>query len=303
MNDALYRPLGEIAARAQDPIWESYFATGKLTPRTPRHISVRGTTAVIPLQGLIMRGAGNAGTDPDLFRRAVGMAASNRKIQSILVDVDSPGGEVRGVELAAQALYEARQSKPVVALTNDLNASAAIWISSNATHLYSTRDGRTGSHGVVIRHVNYGKMAERMGMEFTHVTAGKYKIEGNMLESLSEETRAYLQEQVNEVYDEFTAALARGRDKSTEHVLKHFGQGRVLNAKAAAEAGLIDGIVEADQILGKLQQRSGLIGVNAALTQEFLCEISGDSAENPPSSREAYYKKRLKLRSNQIAMS
>lgn len=301
----LYKPLGDIAARAEDRVWENYFASGELKPRVQRSISVIGGVAIVPIQSVIMRGSNGWGTDPDMIRRVLSASVKNDKVKSILLDVDSPGGEIRGVELASQAVHEANKVKPVVALTNDLNASAAIWISLNAGKVYSTRDGYTGSHGVIWTHYDQSKMLEDYGIKVTFVSAGKFKVEGNPFESLSQEAREFVQSRVNGVYDEFTNALARGRNKSTAHILEHFGQGRVLTAKQAAEVGMIDGIVEADQILGKMigtEQMPRMTAVDKETTTEFLAQISGeiDLPENEENGNFALYQRKLKLREREL---
>jgi len=301
LND-LIAPLGTVAARADDDIWMAYFAAGKLQARTRWHVSVRGEVAVVPLQGAIIRGMGHYGTDPDDFRRAVNASAANPKIKQILLYVDSPGGALPGVELAAQAVYAARQVKPVVAITSDYNCSAALWISSQASRVYSTRDGWTGSHGVFRQHVSFAKAAEQAGVECTFIHAGKFKVEGNLWQPLSEEAKSHWQQCVNDTFAEFTAALARGREKSTEHIMQHFGQGRSLTAQQALSAGMIDEIVESDQVLAKMHGSSGLVAVNEQLTRDLLCEISGDSPQqSSTSSRQIYYQKKLKVREREIA--
>lgn len=280
----LYKPLGAIAARADDDLWGSYFSSGQLKPRAKVNVSIRGGIAIVPLQSIIMRGMAEVGTDPDHFRRAILAAGNNEKVKSILIPTDTPGGEIRGIELAAQAVHEVNKVKPVVAFTNDLNASAGLWITSNAGKLYSTRDGYTGSHGVIRTHWDFSRALEDDGVRVTHIHAGKFKNEGSPFAPLSEESMSYYQERVDFHYREFTAALARGRDKSTEHVIEHFGQGRVLTAAQAAEVGMIDGVYEADQVLAHLVKTSGQkisASVDEEQTQEFLCQIQQQPVEAP----------------------
>jgi ClpP class serine protease len=74
------------------------------------------------------------------------------------------------------------------------------------------------------------------------IRAGKYKVEGNPFEPLSDEGRAFIQARVDEAYSSFVKDVARGRGVNVSDVKGGYGQGRALSAKDALTAGLIDRI-------------------------------------------------------------
>jgi ClpP class serine protease len=95
-------------------------------------------------------------------------------------------------------------------------------------------------------------MQEKAGVKTTLVSAGKFKTERNPYEPLSEDAKAAMQEHVDEFYSMFVGAVAKGRGVTTAEVRSGFGQGRMVMAKAALEAGMVDKIATYDETLARL---------------------------------------------------
>ena len=64
-------------------------------------------------------------TSSSRLASTIRQAAADPSIAAIVLDVDSPGGQVYGIEELGNAIYEARSSKPIAAVANSLAASAA----------------------------------------------------------------------------------------------------------------------------------------------------------------------------------
>lgn len=208
---------------------------------------------VISLQGaLVHRGAmhNTCGmTSTELISAKLRKAANDSGVGTILLDIDSPGGEVSGTpELAAQI---ASIEKPVVAHANSMAASAAYWIASAADELVVTPSGEVGSIGVVMLHEDDSKhMAEEHGVVQTVISAGEFKAE--LWGPLSDEAKAALQQRANAIYGDFIAGVAKGRGVSAAAVREHFGKGRIVSAKAALDAGMVDRIATFQDTLDRL---------------------------------------------------
>jgi ClpP class serine protease len=82
-------------------------------------------------------------------------AARDASVSSILLDMDSPGGEAVGSFEAADAVRAAAGVKEVVAVVSGMAASAAYAIASAATRIVTTSSGISGSIGVVMLHADY----------------------------------------------------------------------------------------------------------------------------------------------------
>lgn len=210
-------------------------------------VQTSGTVAVIPISGVIrprpsifevIFGVGGASITG--IRAMLRESLSDSQIGSIVLNIDSPGGFVDGVPELAEEIRKARSKKPIVAVSNTTAASAAYWLAAQASELYVTPSGSVGSIGVFIAHEDWSKFDERIGVKTTLISAGKYKTEGNPYEPLSDEARAAYQERVDEYYGMFVGAVAKGRKVSESAVRGGYGEGRMVLARGAKTAGMVD---------------------------------------------------------------
>jgi signal peptide peptidase SppA len=220
--------------------------------------AVEGNVAVLPLFGVvaqrmnIMQEISEGGTSTEVFGMAFDRAMSDPSVDAIVMTIDSPGGSVYGVEELADKIYKARGTKRIYAVANSLAASAAYWIGSAAEQFFVTPSGEAGSIGVLTMHTDWSKYNEKVGISPQYIYAGKYKVEGHGEAPLDPEARAAIQASVDSYYDSFTDAVARHRGAKQRDVKNGYGEGRVLRAKAAAEAGMTDGVKTYEQLIGEL---------------------------------------------------
>lgn len=216
-----------------------------------------GAVAVTPLVGsIIPRADGMAESSGAVsvqrFRRNLRQALADPEVGSVVIDVDSPGGTVDQVPEMAEEIYAARGDKPIVAVANTLAASAAYWIASAADELVVSPSGEVGSIGVFAMHQDMSGMMEQRGVTVSLIAAGKYKVEGNPFEPLSEEAREAVQGRVDEYYEMFVAAVARQRGVKRSDVRNGFGEGRVVGAREAVRLGMADRVATLDETVERL---------------------------------------------------
>jgi signal peptide peptidase SppA len=194
-----------------------------------------------------------------LLSQTVAALANDPEIGTVVLDMDTPGGDVVGTKEAADAVFAARDKVRVVALINPLAASAGYWIASQASEIVAVPSADVGSIGVYMLHCDMSGMLEMDGVKPTFIFAknSPHKVEGNPFEALGEETRAHWQDEVDTIMGEFTKAVARGRGVPVAKVLADFGQGRTLMAPAAKTAGMVDRVATLSAALARW-------GVNAA---------------------------------------
>lgn len=226
-------------------------------------LSVRGTIA--HRMGSMEESSG--GTSCESIVAGFRQLIANPNVSTIVGDFATPGGTVTGVPEAAAEIFAARGQKRMIAITNGLNASAGYWLASQFDEVWSIPSGLTGSIGVYTAHADMSEKLKRDGINVTMISAGKYKVEGNPFEPLSDEAKARIQAQVDEVYALFVRDVARGRGVSPSDVRNGYGEGRVQTAKDAKASGLIDKIGTMDDLLGKLSSsrssRSSRAGARA----------------------------------------
>lgn len=216
--------------------------------------------AVLPLYGVVtQRGnmvddiSGPGSTSTQQFTSVLRQMLADDTVGQILIDIDSPGGSVYGVAELASEIVKARAQKPVIAVANSLAASAAYWIGCSASEFYVTPGGEVGSIGVWQAHFDYSKALEEEGVKPTLISAGKFKVEGNPYVPLDEQAQAFMQSRVDDYYNAFIEAVALGRGVSVNDVRSGMGEGRVLGADAALDAGMVDGIATFDDVLARMQ--------------------------------------------------
>ena len=143
-----------------------------------------------------------------------------RRVRGILLDVDSPGGEVGGLfDLVTRIrALKAASGIPLWAVANEDALSAAYAIVSAADRIYVTQTGEVGSIGVVAAHVDESGADAQAGLSWSFVFAGQQKVDGNAHEPLSQRARDTIQADVDRLYGEFCALVAANRDLTVEAV-------------------------------------------------------------------------------------
>lgn len=212
----------------------------------PQEEQRRGV-AVLPLFGTIFPRANlmtqmSGATSAELFGARFSALVDDPQVSAIVLDVNSPGGQVNGVPELSQRIFEARGKKPIVAVANHQMASAAYWIASAADEVVAAPSGSVGSIGVFAVHEDLSAQLAMQGVKLTFVSRGKYKLEGSPYQPLSDEARALIEQSVSETYEEFIGAVARNRGASAEVVRSGFGEGRMVKAKRAVALGMADRI-------------------------------------------------------------
>lgn len=141
-------------------------------------------------------------------------AATDPRVRGILLDIDSPGGEVGGLFDLVDRIRDVRAmmgGMPLWAVAHEAALSAAYAIASLADRLYVTQTGEVGSIGVVAVHVDESGADRQAGMQWTFVHAGAHKVDGNPHEPLSDRARADLQADVDRIYEQFVTLVQDNR--------------------------------------------------------------------------------------------
>ena len=226
--------------------------------RKPYPVSPDGI-AVITISGTLVKKASWMDAESGLqsYEMIRGMVADARDdpgIRGILLDVDSPGGEVGGLFDLADEVHAAREQKPVYAVANDEAFSAAYALASSAQRLFLTRTGGVGSIGVIAVHMDQSAWDEKMGRKYTAIYAGARKNDFSTHSPLSDGARENLQGEVDRLYEMFVASVAHNRGISPA-LIRKTDAGLYWGEKAIS-AGLADQIGSFDDALAAVTQAS-----------------------------------------------
>lgn len=244
-------------AEVQEVVGADVDATAARVARDSAVARSGGGVAVLPVFGVIIHRSyevscmsGGGTTSLERFTKALRTALADPGVGSIVIDIDSPGGNVEGVTEAFAAIAAAE--KPVVAVANSMAASAAYWLASAAQELVVSPSAQVGSIGVYTMHEDHSRELEAAGIGVQVIKAGKFKAEGLPVQPLSEEARAALQRSVNEYYEMFVRDVATGRGVKPAAVRDGFGEGRIVGAKEAVSLGMADRIATLDETIQRL---------------------------------------------------
>ncbi|UPA54491.1 S49 family peptidase [Wolbachia pipientis] len=202
---------------------------------------------VIPIHGILTKNSEAFDdvlgmTSYEKIREEIEKALVDEKVETILLDIDSPGGEVSGIFDLADFIYEARKSekKKIVAIANDDAYSAAYAIASSAEKVYVSRTSGVGSIGVIASHIDQSGFDEKQGIKYTTVFAGSRKNDLNPHEPITSESLENLKSEVNRLYGMLVELIARNRSLSVE-AIKNTEAGLYFG-KNAVDIGLADGM-------------------------------------------------------------
>lgn len=237
-----------------------------LENETQRYTIVDGV-AVVPVMGVMARrmnlfSAISGGMSTQLVARDIQAAAADPAAHSIILRIDSPGGEALGTQSLAQAIYAVREKKPIVAFGEGMTASAAYWIAAATSRIYiAEKISQIGSIGVVAKHIDISKSEEKAGIKTTEITAGKFKRIASEYEPLTADGRAEIQATVDYLYSIFVNDVAAYRGTSVEKVLADMADGRVFIGDQAITAGLADEIISFDALITRMNQERNTFSV------------------------------------------
>lgn len=181
------------------------------------------------------------------IRNTFRQAMANKDISSIILHVDSSGGEVSGNFDLADEIYNARGTKPIIAFVDEYALSGGYSVASAANMIIIPRTGVAGSVGVLMRHANLKKYNEQRGIEYTTLYAGARKIDFTPDEPLTEEAYNVGMDIVNRHYEVFVETVARNRNLTKQHVKGT--EAGIYWGKQAIDAGLADRIGTLDDAI------------------------------------------------------
>lgn len=258
-EEAALEFVERVASVATRPAAESQsmaelLSTGSVEPY------VRGSTLVVPFVGVVgsdfnalekMLG----GFDINEFSETLAERASAPGVKRVVLDFNSPGGTVGGVEEAAEVVRNLAKEKRVISYVapGRMAASAAYWVASQATELVVAPSAKVGSIGAFVAWVNRTKQLEAAGLKVEVLRAGKHKAGFVPGADVSEEERARIQVGLNEVHSRFKSAVRSVR----KGVAAEDMEGQVFSGREAVEKSLATGLANSlNSLLARYEKGS-----------------------------------------------
>ena len=218
--------------------------------------SGNGKIAVIALRGLISSSiAGNVGdTMVDDMRAALDQARDDNKVRAVVLEIDSPGGEVTASDVIYNAVVRTREKKPVVVHMGSVAASGGYYVACGAQHVMASDTTITGSIGVIIQTLNYEQLFNKVGLSSVVFKSGKFKDMLNGARPMTPEEREYVQGFVMGTYEKFLGIVAKERNLPADQLRATIADGRILSGRDAHDNKLIDGLGQIEDAWEKARQ-------------------------------------------------
>lgn len=252
-----------------------------------RNRKSNGSIAVVYANGEIVMSSDQMSTSEDLIvgsslASTLSKLRNDDNIKAVVLRVNSPGGSVGASELIKRELDLLRAKKPVVASYGDYAASGGYWISAGADRIFADKTTLTGSIGCFSMVPAVGGALRKIA-HLNVVTVGSSSHSDMMagMRLLDDAEVEFLQNQVEDVYDRFTAIVSEGRKMSKENV-DGIAQGRIWTGADALDinladetGGLRDAIVYAASLTG--MDDYGLVEYPEVVPFSFMSLIASDT--------------------------
>ena len=199
---------------------------------------VRGRSRKLPLP-LPLLGREQAGSDSVVA--ALRVAEKSRRINAVLLYVDSPGGDALASDLIWREVERIRAKKPIVVLMGNAAASGGYYVSAPASHVFARKNSITGSIGVILTRPVAAGLLNRLKVNPVTVSRGARSNLVDPRRSPTPDELSVLEHQLDVFYDEFKDRVATGRGLPPDD-LESIAGGRVWTGSEALRRNLVDEI-------------------------------------------------------------
>ena len=250
--------------------------------------SRKNKIAVIYADGEIV----NSGSDADIvgskLAATIRKVRDDKKVKAVVFRVNSPGGSAQASEAIRHELDLLRAVKPVIASYGEYAASGGYWISAQSDYIFSDESTITGSIGVFGMIPSAGDaIRKNLKVNIESVGTSSHSDMMSGLRQLDDSEVAYVQKQIERIYDDFTGLVSKGRGISKDSV-DAIGQGRVWSGADALKIGLVDSLGGLYDAINYAAAKVGLSKADYQLSRypvvkevSLLKMLSGGETEDP----------------------
>mmetsp|Transcript_22455 Transcript_22455/g.48884 ORF Transcript_22455/g.48884 Transcript_22455/m.48884 type:complete len:586 (-) Transcript_22455:317-2074(-) len=247
---------------------------GTLTTRAIRQ-KYRPVTFLIVFDGDVMV------STLELLRKQVSVVVQLARPghDKCVVLLTSPGGAVSQYGLAASQLVRIRKAGVHLTVCVDsVAASGGYMMASVADWICAAPFAVVGSIGVVTQIPNFQRFLNEHKIDAYLMTAGDYKRTIDVIGDVTEEGKAKLTEQLDDIHVAFKDHVALARPKLREN-MEQVGTGENWLAVQAKEKGLVDEIMTSDEYLESICSEYDIIEILEKKEQRRgdLARLMGDS--------------------------
>lgn len=177
----------------------------------------------------------------------------DKKALAVIVDIDSPGGEVTASEELFNSISKMSKDKPTYGLIHSLGASGSYMAAIGCTKIYAQKTSLVGSIGVISASYEATDLAKKLGISLHVFATGKYKATGHPWRKMTEEQHDRRMIDISAIHDFFVNIVSERRKIPIEKVRK-IADGSIYMGVKAKELGLVDEIGDEDMVLEDIKK-------------------------------------------------
>jgi len=222
-----------------------------------------GDIAIIPIQGSLTHNLGtlhpySGMTGYDGIEAKLNIAMKDEDVKGVLLDIDSPGGEVSGCFDLSDHIFSLRNIKPIWSVSNEFAASAAYSISSASSRIIVPRTAEVGSVGVLTAHVDQSKLLKERGLKVTLIYSGQHKVDGNSFSELPKSVKKQKKSEIDSIRELFVQTVSRNRGVSYDHI--YDTEARIYSGDNAVDMKMADSVMSYNETLVEFQNHLSSLG-------------------------------------------
>ncbi len=184
----------------------------------------------------------------DSFSREKLEKLKDNKIKAIILDIDSPGGDVVASEMLYTFFRKLSVDKPMISQINGLGTSGAYLLAMASDYIIAYNTSAVGSIGVIAQNYEITELAKKFGISLTTFKSSILKSAPNPFEKITPDVDMVVNQEINDIYDYFlTIFIQRRKIKTLE--AQEIANGQVYTGRQALEYGLIDKIGGDDEVI------------------------------------------------------
>lgn len=185
-----------------------------------------------------------------LLRARIEALLDNEEVTQIVLEVNSPGGDVNGLFECCEYLAKAKEQKPIHCHVTGMCCSAAYALAASCTDISATETSEIGSVGVYAHAYDWEEYEKKQGL-LSRIFRSRNAQKKNE-SPFTEEGAKDIQDKIDFYEDCFYTVLSEGRGMEREKCVEDFGHGAVFLAADALERNMVDSIVAYDELISKL---------------------------------------------------
>ncbi len=215
--------------------------------------------AFIPILGTLTKRGDMCSYGMHDYMGKIQRAAASEDIAGIVLEVESPGGSVDGTNELGLAIKNSK--KPIIVFGDNIVASAAYWVSSQADEIFANANNLTdfGSIGTLFVYENYAKFIEKNIGEIRIIRAPQSidKALINPIEPLPEESEAMIRAELKDITKSFIKTVKSGRGIRLNTGDENIFSGKMYSREDALAMGMIDAIGTLQDAVDRAAQLAG----------------------------------------------